>query len=94
MRKSQVFVTFLSFAVGFIAATALNRLSSAQPPAPQPMHQEVAVWRYQLTAPTGGAFDGCAILTDTATGHCWWHASFQGAKWEDWGLPPSGSLMP
>jgi hypothetical protein len=86
MKTSQVLVVCLSLLVGYIAATALNRPSSAQPPAPQPAGQEVAVWRYQLTAPIEGDLSGYAIVTDTATGHCWRRYSNQ-QRWEDWGSP-------
>jgi hypothetical protein len=87
MKKSQVFVGCLSLLVGFIAATALNRSSAGQPPATQPVKQEVTVWRYQLAVPTGGAFNGSLFLIDTATGYCWLRSNFQGAEWVDWGSP-------
>jgi hypothetical protein len=87
MKTSQILVVCLSLIVGYIAATALNRPSSAQPPPPQPAGHEPAVWRYQLTAPSGGAFGGVIILTDTASGRCWVRSGFQGANWEDLGTP-------
>jgi hypothetical protein len=87
MRTSQVLLVCLSLLVGYMAATALNRSSLAQPPAPQPSRHDVAAWRYQLTAPENGAFSNIILLTDTATGHCWMRANYQGAKWEDFGSP-------
>jgi hypothetical protein len=88
MKKSQVIIACLSIVIGYISATALNRPSSAQPLAPQRVGQEVAVWRYQLTVPTVGGFSGVMILTDTATGRCWIRGNYQGANWQDLGLPP------
>jgi len=87
MKKSQVFVVCLSLLVGYIAATFLNRTSSAQPPAPQVAGHEAAVWRYQLTAPSSGGFSGVVLLTDTVTGHCWVRGNFVGSEWQDWGSP-------
>jgi hypothetical protein len=86
MKTSQVLVVCLSLFVGYIAATALNRPSAAQPPAPQPVGQELSVWRYQLTVPVQGQFDGSAIVTDTATGQCW-RRFWNGNDWQDWGSP-------
>jgi hypothetical protein len=86
MKKSQIIVVCVSLAVGYIAATSFNRTSAGQPPAPQPVGQEVAVWRYQLTVPIEGIYDGYAILTDTATGHCWKRYHNED-KWEDLGSP-------
>ena len=87
MKKSQIIVVCLSVLAGYAFATALNRPSSAQPPAPQAAGQGVAVWRYQITVPPEGGFSGVVILTDTATGHCWLHGNLQGAQWQDWGSP-------
>jgi hypothetical protein len=78
MRTSQLIVIWVLLLVGYIATTALNRPSSAQPPAPQPVGHELAVWRCQLNAASGGAFSGAIILTDTATGWCWIRSGLQG----------------
>ncbi|MGO9469966.1 MAG: hypothetical protein ACLQIB_39395 [Isosphaeraceae bacterium] len=86
MKTSQIIVVCLALVVGYIAASALNRPSSAQPPAPQPVGQELAVWRYQLTVPTQGEFENFAFLTDTATGRCWRRYSTAN-QWDDWGSP-------
>jgi hypothetical protein len=86
MKTSPIFTVCLALAVGYIAANALNRPSAAQPLAPQPVGQEVAVWRYQLTAPVEGHFQGSLILTDTATGRCWFRPS-SARDWQDWGSP-------
>lgn len=86
MKTSQVVVVWLSLLVGYFAANALNRPSSAQPPAPQPVGQEGTVWRYQLTLPSQGQFEDYAFLADTATGHCW-RRHKNGDGWDDWGLP-------
>jgi hypothetical protein len=86
MKPSRMLAACLLLLVGYIAATALNRPSSAQPPAPHPAGQEVAVWRYQLTAPIEGNLSGYAILTDTATGQCW-RRYVNEQRWEDWGSP-------
>jgi hypothetical protein len=85
MKTSQVLVVCLSLLVGYIAATALNRPSSAHPPQ-QPPNQETAVRRYQLTVPSHGELENFAFLTDTATGHCW-RRFYTGNQWEDWGSP-------
>jgi hypothetical protein len=86
MKKSQIFVICVSLLVGYFTATALNRTSAGQPPAPQPAGQEIAVWRYQLTVPIQGGYDGSAFLTDTVTGRCW-KRSWNARDWEDWGSP-------
>jgi hypothetical protein len=86
MKTSQIFVVCLSLLVGYIAATALNRPSSAQPQPPQPVGQEIVIGRFQLTVPIEGKSNGDAFLTDSATGHCWRHIGI-GDRWEDWGLP-------
>jgi hypothetical protein len=83
MRTSQLIVICTSLLAGYIAARDLDRPTSAQPPTPQSLGQELAVRRYQLTAPSGGGFGGVIILTDTATGRYWIRAGFQGARWED-----------
>ena len=56
MRKPQILTIGLSLLVGYLLAMSLNRTSSGQPSAAQPAAQEAAIWRYQLTAPIGGAF--------------------------------------
>ena len=86
MKTPQIILVCLSLLAGYIAATALNRPSSAQHPAPQLASQEVVVGRYQLTVPIEGKSNGDAFLTDSATGHCWRHIGI-GDRWEDWGLP-------
>jgi hypothetical protein len=86
MKTSQVLVVCVSLTLGYIAASALNRPSFAQPPAPQPVGQEVAVWRYQLTVPIQGQFEDYVFLTDTATGHCWRRYK-NDDRWDDWGSP-------
>jgi hypothetical protein len=88
MKRSEVFVACLLVLVGYIGATFLNRTSSGQPPVPQPAGQEATVWRYQLTVPIEGAYNGMVFLTDTATGHCCRRSDLQGAAWEDYGSPP------
>jgi hypothetical protein len=86
MKTPQIILVCLSLLAGYIAATALNRPSSAQHPAPQLASQEVVVGRYQLTVPIEGRCNGDAFLTDTATGHCWRRIG-NGNTWEDWGSP-------
>jgi hypothetical protein len=89
MQRSQVVVICLSLFAGYIAAAALNRPSSAQVSAPQQVEKEGAQtvpFRYQLTAPAGGPFAGYLILTDTATGRCWWRFN-NSADWQHWGSP-------
>jgi hypothetical protein len=70
MRKSQIFVVCLSFAVGYIAAIALNRTSAGQPPLPAPVGQDGHVWRYQLMGSGVGDYPN-PYATDTITGRVW-----------------------
>jgi hypothetical protein len=90
MRTSQIAVVCLSLLVGYVAATALNRPSSAQPPAPQPVDQEGSVWRYQLVSVGNGGFP-TVVLTDTATGRVWVRQSAPaiGDQWHALGSPAS-----
>jgi len=89
MKSSQILIVALSLLAGYIAAATLNRTSAGQPPVPPIAGQDIAVWRYQLTVPTQGNFDGYAILTDTATGHCWIRHStwLEKGQWTDIGAP-------
>jgi hypothetical protein len=58
MRKTQILTIGSSLLVGYLLAMSLNRTSSGQPPVPQPVAGEAQVWRYQLTVPDAGSFEG------------------------------------
>src|SRR6516162_3155218 len=90
MKTSQILVACLALLAGYVAATALNRPSSAQAPAAvaQPVGQNTAVWRYQATVPDKGYYENYIIVTDTATGHCWAHdGNDRLDHWQDLGSP-------
>jgi hypothetical protein len=92
MKKPQIFVVCLSLLLGYIAATALNRTSAGQPPAPVPVDQEgQQVWRYQLTAyGDGRGAHPTVLLTDTVTGRVWVrYPGGQNDQWQAFGSPDS-----
>ena len=86
MSKSTIPSVFLSIAVGFILATALNRSSAGQPPPPGPVGQDGQVWRYQLLQSSDNNYSG-VYLTDTVTGKVWFHGMNRDGAWFAFGSP-------
>jgi Flp pilus assembly protein CpaB len=70
MRKSQILVVSLAILVGYVLASALNRTSAGQPPAPRSASSEPAEGRYRV-AVSGVNPAAFVALTDTVTGRCW-----------------------
>jgi hypothetical protein len=80
----MILIVFLAIAVGYIFATALNRNSVGQPPAPEAVAQEGQVWRYQLMQ---SGDSSSVFLTDTVNGRVWCRGLRTDSEWQALGSP-------